>query len=217
MKFGTIILSCTLLCATAQARAAELKNGSFELGVDPGAGVVKLDLGNPVIDDWVIAGAGTGYVGDYWQASDGNRSLRLGGTGTIAQTIATDIGASYLVKFDMSGDPADGLGPRQVVVSIGGLQTALESYELGDGNSLSAMQWETHYYAFTALTNASTLVFAGFGLGSGPALDNVMLFEVDSVESPIPEPLSWALMATGFGLVGGLMRRRGRRQAVGSL
>lgn len=54
--------------------------------------------------------------------------------------------------------------------------------------------------------------FAGGG-GSGGFIGvgggNIGITPITSPTSPIPEPSGWALMILGFGVVGGVMRRKG--------
>ena len=75
------------------AQAATLVNGSFEDGVDPGV-FTTLGEGSGNITGWSIYGGGVAgtidYIGSYWNASDGNRSIDLNGNGP---------GASLVVRF----------------------------------------------------------------------------------------------------------------------
>ena len=65
-----------------------------------------------------------------------------------------------------------------------------------------------HYSIGFNLQDAGT---AKFYIGSntagnaGPILDNVL---ITSSSAAVPEPATWAMMIAGFGLVGGMMRRR---------
>lgn len=66
--------------------------------------------------------------------------------------------------------------------------------------------WTTHTISFTA-TDAGTFKVdfnSGSADGIGPLLDNV---SVDVTGGGVPEPASWALMITGFGLAGAALRR----------
>lgn len=72
-------------------------------------------------------------------------------------------------------------------------------------NILATSPFLTRSIFFTA-GNAGTLTFSigtGSGDNFGPILDNVSL-DIAAV----PEPATWAMMIAGFGLVGGMMRRR---------
>ena len=57
--------------------------------------------------------------------------------------------------------------------------------------------------------------FAGGGGGSGGFIGvgggniGITLAPMSSPTSPVPEPSGWALMILGFGVVGGVMRRKG--------
>jgi len=59
-----------------------------------------------------------------------------------------------------------------------------------------------------------------YDFGTGPQLTNIEFlsgnnsFEIDSIVAAAPEPASWLMMILGFGLVGGLLRRR---RAMGTL
>lgn len=61
----------------------------------------------------------------------------------------------------------------------------------------------------------------GYVLRWGPdgydgGLDNIT-FDVRAVTSAVPEPASWAMLMTGFGLVGGSLRRRRGARGAGRL
>lgn len=76
------------------------------------------------------------------------------------------------------------------------------------GGVLATSSGFQHYSIGFNLQNAGT---ATFYIGSdtagnaGPLLDNVL---VESSAAVVPEPATWAMMIAGFGLVGGMMRRR---------
>jgi len=87
-----------------------IKNGSFEIGTDLGDGI-SLNPGATNIQNWVVTRANIDYLGTYWEAADGNRSLDLNGSpgfGGIAQTFNTTPGAKYQVTFDIGGNPESG-------------------------------------------------------------------------------------------------------------
>jgi choice-of-anchor C domain-containing protein len=208
---GAAILSLGLVAASANA--ATIINGSFELGTDPGAGFTTETVGSTAITGWDVGGFGVDYIGGYWQASDGVRSVDLSGTnsGSVSQTLETVIGTTYTVTFDLSGNPDAGVGNKIAVVSISGSLPDVKLYEVTAGNSRDNMNWQTYSYSFTAFATSSTLTFASAEYNPfGPALDNVsILDDGGGTGSTIPEPATWAMLMVGFGLVGVSVRKRG--------
>src|SRR5262245_1397032 len=90
--------------ATNEGQAAPvLNNGSFEFGTNPGDSFIgPLFVGDGSINNWDITGGSIDYIGGYWNAQDGSRSIDLNGTspGTISQTVTgLDVGKQYKVSF----------------------------------------------------------------------------------------------------------------------
>jgi choice-of-anchor C domain-containing protein len=202
----------TLLAAiAAPAGAVAIVNGSFEMGVDTGGSFVTLPAGSNGIDGWTVGGYGVDYVGPYWQASDGVRSVDLSGpnAGSVSQTIDTVAGHTYQVTFDLSGNPDGGTGNKIAVISISGSLPLIQTYTVTAGNSHSNMNWQTYSYQFTAFSDKSTLTFASAEYTPyGPALDNVGIVDLGGSGQTVPEPSVWALLLAGFGAVGLSTRRR---------
>lgn len=184
------------------AQAAAFTNGSFEQGTDPG-NFTNADTTSTAITGWTVTSGNVDYIGTYWTAGDGSRSVDLtgGAPGTLSQTFDTAAGTSYLVRFLLAGNPAGDPSVKTLNVSATGGSTA--SYTFDDtGKTLSNMGWTAFTYGFTATGGSTTLSFASTTAGSyGPALDGVSV-------SAVPEPATWAMMIGGFGLVGGTLRRR---------
>jgi len=105
------LLSAFALVAVAasQASAAPFTNGSFELtsGGNPGAGFITKAGGDLSITGWVVTGDSVDYIGTYWQAAQGVRSVDLNGNdpGGIQQTFDTVAGQLYRVNFALAGNP----------------------------------------------------------------------------------------------------------------
>ena len=187
------------------ANAATIVNGSFEnSSINPG-GFTTVNAGSPVINGWSVGGASVDYIGSYWTAQNGARSIDLAGSGigNISQVIATVVGQLYNVSFYVSRNPDGGITPRTGFVDVGGSQTLITF-----GNAASGptnMAWELKNYTFTAAATNTTLRFsadpATSGSAYGMALDNVMI-------AAVPEPATWLMMLFGFGLIGGALRSR---------
>jgi len=167
-------------------------NGSFEIGTDPGV-FATLSAGNTNITDWTINSGSVDYIGTYWLASNGLRSIDLNGlaSGSISQVLATVVGATYNVTFDLSGNPdslpaSDPLyspSLKDVQVSATGATPQDFTYDTSvKGNSLSNMKWEKESYSFVATGTSTTLTFASQIAGAfGPALDNVVIAQMPTV------------------------------------
>lgn len=213
-KLFATLVAFGVFASPASALAANLiTNGSFEFGSDPGS-FSSLQAGDAAITGWTVGGAGIDYIGTYWQASDGVRSVDLSGStikngsyaGSISQTIATVSGQVYRVTFDLAGNP-DGAPLTKVVLTSavnGGIdQLYADTFTVVPGvNTRANMGWLPYSFLFTA-TGASTTINFQSAVNSayGAALDNVAI-------SAVPEPATWAMLILGFGAVGYVTRRR---------
>ena len=209
MKLNGLILSAAvgavLLFSAQGARADLVVNGSFELGIDPGTFTTLTAPDAVSILGWTVTGGTVDYIGTYWQASSGSRSLDMDGIsqGTIAQqTLATVIGQTYRISFDLAGNPDNGPTIKTIGVTIGG--SGLKTFTFDStGKSHSDMGWITESFYYTA-TGSSDLTFQSLTIGPpgnetfaayGPALDNVSV-------TAVPEASTWAMLLLGFMGVG---------------
>jgi choice-of-anchor C domain-containing protein len=169
--------SLTLALVGPGIAASLATNGSFEAGTNPG-GAVQLSSGDSTtITSWTVSAGTVDYVGTYWQAADGVRSIDLSGAGpgALSQTLATTVGATYTVTFSMAGNPAGGPGMKTMTAGVGA-SPATFSYEIPVVNppTLADMRWVTKSFTFTAAAATTTLTFTSTTSGAfGPALDNV--------------------------------------------
>ena len=217
------IAACLLatIGAVSAASAATITNGSFELGNAPGS-FAQLAAGSTAITGWTIGGGGVDYIGTYWQASNGNRSIDLNATspGTISQTI-TDlvIGQQYQISFDLAGNPDGDNGIAKTLNAItASAGTQAFSFTVGS-NTHASMGWTTFYFLFTALSTTEMLTFAsttttggpsGAGAAVGPALDNVRI-----AETPLPAALPlFATVLAGGGLIAWRRKRKAAKPAT---
>jgi choice-of-anchor C domain-containing protein len=217
MRFPTPLFAAIALLGTSSvAGAATIINGSFELSGNPNAtspAFTELSPGSLEIAGWTVGGLGVDLVGsNYWTASEGIQSVDLSrrGAGSISQTFDTVIGASYLVTFDLSGNPFGGIDDKISVITFSGNAPIEQIYAVTAVNSPTNMLWETYGFNFVATGITSTLTFASSENSRfGPALDNVNIADGGGgAGSFVPEPSAWAMMVLGFGLVGVSTRRR---------
>ncbi len=213
IRTALVAAACASVCGFAtSASAAAFVNGSFELGVDPGSAFVTLAGGSTAITGWVVGGDSVDYIGGYWQAEDGSRSVDLSGNadGSISQTFDTVAGQTYQVDFDLAGNPDGGIGPKVAIVTANGAQQQSDTFIVTGADTHSSMGWTPYVYDFTANSASTTLTFASAANSPyGPVLDNVSVVAV-------PEPASWALIILGFGGLGALLRRRRHQRQPGA-
>jgi len=205
-----ILLMIAIVClAVTPASAALFQNGSFENGSNPPvSGFSTLAGGSTDITGWTVGGSGVDWVGSYWNASQGARSIDLSSTsiGWISQSFSTTPNTAYRLSFDMAGNPEGGSGVSKIknmLVTVGGNNGAFETFSFDTtGKTTTSMGWANHSFVFTALSGQTTLTFMSLEPSAyGPAIDNVNVATV-----PIP-PAVWLL---GTGLVGLVAIRRKR-------
>ncbi len=193
-------LAAAGLATSAGAAVNILVNPSFETGVSPDS--VKA-AGSTDISGWTVSNAGgVFYAETSWNASEGNRSVDLNGTGQgiIFQDVFLQIGKQYVLTFDYSAVP-DG-GRAVVPFVVGGRINQGFTYVVPVGHSASNMQYAQAEIKFTATSVLNRISFvSGTTNGASAVIDNAFL-------SLVPEPATWGMLIAGFGMVGFSMRRR---------
>lgn len=197
-----ILAAAAMVAFPAIAHAGPFINGSFESGTNPGV-FTPLGAGSTAINGWTVGGDSIDYIGTYWNAQNGSRSVDLSGNapGSIFQTFDTVLGQVYNVTFFL-GANGDGPPPTKTV-DVSATGNAVGSYSVGTTPfPPNVTAWTPFTYTFTATGTSTTLTFTSTGTTAyGAALDNVNV-------TAVPEPAAWALMILGFGAIGGVMRRR---------
>jgi choice-of-anchor C domain-containing protein len=204
---SSAVLAAFVASASPAFAAVNLvSNGSFEAGANPGS-FTTLGTGSGSLTAWTIASGNIDYIGTYWQASQGVRSLDMNGSfvaGTITQLITgLQIGKTYNFSFDIAGNP-DGPPPTKSLDATINGNTYTAAFPVG-ANTKASMGWSTYSTSFVAGSTSTLLSFTPNGdpLGAyGPALDNV------SVSAAVPEPATWAMMLLGLVGLGFMSRRR---------
>ena len=202
------VLVAGLTVSGAASAANLLTNGGFEAPNVGGAGYYNLGVdhavpaafGWTVSDNIDIVTYGAGYAPTTPAGGGGAQAIDLvgygdGTSGGVSQSFATVAGQTYQFSFDYSHNPGIGGAVANVTLNGGSFQVA---------NSDPSDGWVQYAGSFVATGANTTLAFdnlSGGGNG-GLYLDNV------SVSGGVPEPATWALMLTGFGLAGATLRRR---------
>ena len=188
------------------AQAVTVINGSFEHGPAV-AGFTTLATGSNAITGWQVASGSIDYIGNYWQAADGSRSIDLDGNapGSIKQQLTGLVGGTqYRVAFNIAGNPDGGPAIKNLNLAVG-IDNQSYSFDT-TGDSRGAMGWLTAFFVFTAQGSTADLVFSSLSLGGpyGAALDNVSISE-----TPLPAALPlFATALSGLGFFSWWKKRR---------
>jgi choice-of-anchor C domain-containing protein len=178
---AALALVASMSLAGSAFAVTSVINGGFEDGTPSANPFDTLVPGDTRLTGWTVDSGSVDWVGSYWTASVGSRSIDLTGfdAGAISQTLTTTIGNTYVVTFDLSGNPA---GPPAIkTLTVGATGAPTTGYEFDTataGNTLSDMMWVSKTYTFLATNTSSVLTFTSTTAGFfGPALDNVTVTE----------------------------------------
>ncbi len=198
------------------ALAAPFTNGGFEQGPSTGGGFVTLPNGSTAITGWTISAGDMDYIGAYWQAGEGVRSLDMVGCqqGSISQTFDTLPRARYLVSFLMAGNPDAGPTVKALRASAAGTVRDF-TFDI-TGSTRADMRWSPRSFIFEAVASSTTLTFSNtsdFASCAGATLDGVSV----TLDAPPPPafipvdgaPWLWLLGLGVLGVVGWRMRPQG--------
>lgn len=206
-KFLSIALAAMAVAPAAYANP--IINGDFETGpfgatpsgftVSPGSEIVAVQASAYVPCCGVTGSAAE--LANHFAAFGGGDQPNVS---TLSQVFATVEGERYSVSFDYG-----------VLGGGGGLQTIFANAYADGGNSLlgglSATRsadnnlsttFGRYSFNFIGATGSTRLSF-----NLDPATDSVDGI-LDNVSVAVPEPATWAMLITGFALIGAARRRR---------
>lgn len=197
------------------AEASLVVNGSFE-GTGNIATYTTLAAPSTAINGWTVTSGSIDWIGGYWTAQAGNRSLDLAGSNAngviVGQTFATVVGQTYEVAFWMAGNP-DRLTTKYLSATVTDatddsvLATQNFSFTNTAATTKTNMGWTEYSLVFIAESTSTKLTFTSLNAVSwGAALDNVSV-------TAVPEPATLAIWSL-FGAVGMTATWRRRRRAA---
>lgn len=209
VRLAAVAALCTV---GASAQANLLTNGSFEDGAFvpvPATNTMTLAVGATTMTGWTVVDKQIAWIQQPafgLNASDGVKFLDLTDYsnavpfGGVTQSIATTVGQSYTLSFDLGSSSAYVLPSSVVAIIDAGPGTSFISSAPGSNN------WESFSLTFTAATALTAITLTG---GSGtPGTFYVGLDNIDVSVSVVPEPEAMILALAGMGIVVASRRRR---------
>lgn len=169
-------------------------NGSFEDAlVDPGPPYYWANL--PAVDariaGWTVTAGDIDYVGaGHWNAQDGTHSIDLSGwgPGTIQQTLPTEPGVVYEIRFHLAPNP-DLPGAKTLDVVVDGVATPFSIPGAVSSGPPFTLVWEPRSLQFSATGATTTIEFRSTTASAvGPALDAIEVAPLDPGSLPVVAP-----------------------------
>jgi hypothetical protein len=218
--FIRLIGAAAIFGITTTTNANLVNNGSFESPdvLSQSSGLDLYLTGSTAITGWTVVGPTASdsiqLVPDTFlglQASDGHQWVDLTGDvgynkGLISDAIATSVGTTYHLSFDVGNYLPDGVSTVGLQIN-GGPETLFTNDSLA-ATSTSPMNWAAFGVNWIADSPDTRLTFIGLANGA-MSNDNVIGLDDIALTPAVPEPSSWAIMFAGmctFGFLG--FRRR---------
>ncbi|MFJ8751222.1 DUF642 domain-containing protein [Streptomyces sp. NPDC102441] len=152
-------------------------DGGFETPVVPAPSLFSTYLGGQTAGPWAVGGNSVDLTSDrLWDAAEGNQSLDLNGStsGSVSQEISTHPLTSYVVSFELAGNPAWAPALKTGELRVDGTPVKTFSFDV-TGHGFRNMGYTRQTAVFTNLLKSSvtlTFVSTSPGLG-GPVIDDV--------------------------------------------
>ncbi len=139
--------------------------------------------------NWTVTSGSVDLNGTGWQSSPlGGRSVDLNGaaTGSIAQTMSTEVGRTYQVIYSFGGNFSGGETTKDLRVVVGG---TTQDFSLTQPNGWSSTNvlWSNRTLTFTASSTSTALNFISLDGANafGPMIADVQVLEVPSTVSAL--------------------------------
>jgi predicted Ser/Thr protein kinase len=162
-------------------------NGGFEGPPLAPAGDTTEILGGRSFQGWIVGGQGIDLHNTYHTAAhSGNQSLDLSGKspGSIAQSVPTTPGTTYLLRFWYCGSPCHPYsGDAFAEVFWDG--DLIDKIHLPASPSTIKMNWTYAGYTLTAKTTSTLLKFNSLSPNGGIILDDVSLVAIPKAGPPV--------------------------------
>ncbi len=178
-----LLTALTFVAGPAQAdvrpHVADLSNGGFESPVVPTSTPFVDLVAGQTIGPWTVGGDSVDLNSPrQWDAAEKQQSLDLNGSapGSVTQTISTFPLTTYVVTFQLAGNPDGGPAVKTGVVEVDGSVVADYSFDVR-GHSRRSMGYVEQTVYFTTLLDTSVgLTFASSTNGAyGPVIDDVQV------------------------------------------
>lgn len=229
LSAGAALSACLLASTPAGAATNLLTNGDCEIGGPPAGSFSNSGSTTGGMDGWVVLGptrssisllnSAYSELNITFNAQSGQTALDLTGGGNkgptagVRQTVDTVQGQTYVLNFWLGN--ADGrengdnyLGASSLDLRIGGVDQGVFT---NDRLAHNGVDWLRVTHSFVATGATTDIAFLNATTGDAYAgLDHVSL----TTTAGVPEPSGWALMITGFGLTGAMLRRRSQHVMV---
>ncbi|MFG2588601.1 DUF642 domain-containing protein [Streptomyces sp. NPDC048438] len=161
----------------AHTTVPDIAGGGFETPAVPAPSLFTTYLGGQAVGPWAGGGNSVDLTSDrLWDAAEGSQSLDLNGStsGSVSQEISTHPLTSYVVSFELAGNPAWAPALKTGELRVDGVPVKTFSFDV-TGHGFRNMGYTRQTAVFTNLLKSSvTLTFASTspGLG-GPVIDDV--------------------------------------------
>ncbi|WP_309604014.1 PEPxxWA-CTERM sorting domain-containing protein [Phenylobacterium sp.] len=224
-KIALALLATTLLAAAPAQAGNLLTNGSFESGLSGWTLGGSSGDGYPPVVITNLSGGGypTGAFGEVVPNDNavGNPGFDAAGTHglyfvadlahpqTLSQVVSFVAGTSYTFGFDvyLPANGAHNVNDATLSATVAGLTFASFS-----ASASPVTSWNHFSGAGTALVSgagAFTFSFNSFGYPAKDfVIDRAYFASTKDATHGVPERATWAMMVSGFGLMGASLRRR---------